>query len=528
MPTKDILQRYLDGDKNIVFEKGIFRDVTVNPTRIIAVINVYNEAKTIERAIESIYDHVDIIVICDGAYKQFPHDKPYSTDGTQDIVKKYSKVKLIETDRAWANQCVKRSAMFIGREGDYYCKLDGDEYVTNPELIRKAVDEKIDVGWAWVLSDLYHSPIMTARIFKHQNGIHYAGRHHWLYNGRNIFITSDQNMNPRFNHRDTPIRIMNCRHARADERKQEKHQFLHTRNIEELSFNKEGEVYGDYTRMIAHPRRASSKLRNPCFRIRHMDNPKYTLTLMFSRSWAVKRFFDNFRKLNFPQNIEAVVVVDSKDDNLRTSIYDWFVKDERFGEVKIYYTDNHKLDEFSNVNERRQRIIDNWHIIITEARGQYILGAEDDSLPMDKNSYISLLKRLHDKKADFVQGNIVGRWKSKMYPAWQVEEKEGKPYRVYTLPYQNTGVSEIQGCGWYCFVCHAEILVKYSMQLNNDLPLGPDLNFGYQLARNGYKLLHDWEVPVLHFGTDFELIPGQSTEVLKLIKDGNTWKNENE
>lgn len=495
--------------------------------KLVVGINVFNEAIHIMKAIESVVNIADEVRVYDGVYKDYPHDKPYSTDGTIEIVKelskKHSNIKLVEVKEAWESQIVKRNAMFDElEEGDYFLKLDGDEYIANPEEIRKHLD--CDVGWVWTFSNIYPSPYMTARIFKYQSGMHYAGRHHWLYNGNNVFITSDQRMNLRFKHKDTPIRLFNFRDSSTVKRLAGKEQFLKNRNPLELQYQREDQVYDKICgRLELHKRRAGSPSRKTTI-IREIDNPKYSFTAMISRPWAVSRYLEMVKQLELPKSIEAVIVVDSQVHSVRRRIYEYFEQDTRFAGVKIIYTDNPRLPENSQVSLRRQRIINNWHLILTEIRGEIVLGSEDDSLP-DRNAYIKLLDTMKKEKADFVQGNIIGRWGARICSAWRVKEKDGKPVAVWNEKEKDNGLTEIQGCGWYCFVTSADTLRKYAMCVDDLLPLGPDVRFGYQLYRNGYKLLHRWDVKVEHFGEDFSYYPGKvKTEQKMWIKESEVWR----
>ena len=164
-------------------------------SRLIVVINAFNEAKLIKKCIDSVIDVADEVRVYDGAYADYPHEKPYSTDGMLQIISEYpqSKVKLIVPKEAWKSQIDKRTAMFAGgKEGDYFLRLDGDEYILNPEVIREHMNA--DVGWVWTISNLYDKPYKTARLIKWREGLHFGGRHHWIYVDKE-FITSDQHMN---------------------------------------------------------------------------------------------------------------------------------------------------------------------------------------------------------------------------------------------------------------------------------------------------------------------------------------------
>jgi glycosyltransferase involved in cell wall biosynthesis len=493
--------------------------------RLIFLINAFNEAMHIDKCIKSVHDVADEIWLFDGAYKNYPHKHPHSTDGMLDIAKKYSKVKIYKVTTPYKDQLEKRTAMFKdGQEGDFFFKLDGDEYITNPEIIREYLTPEIDVGWVWTISNLYPKPIMTARIFKYQEGLHYAGRHHWIYNGKNEFVTSDQHMNPKFNHKTTQIRLFNFRDSSSTKRRRDKKQFLVNRNPKEASFKREDKVYPDkFTRLIQHPNRAGECTELLGFTIREGDRVKYTLSGMISREWALKKFFSNLAKMELPKDIEAVFVIDSKNSKIKFKVLRYFQGDKRFKTVKIFMTGRDKLPEFASVLERRQRIVDNWHIILTNMKGDILLASEDDSLPQS-DAYTRLLKVMEDEKADFVQGNIIGRWNAKICPAWRILEKKGSPYLVWNEKEQESGLTEIQGCGWYCFVSPADVVRKYQMYVDNITPLGPDLSFGYQLSKNGFKLLHCWDVKVEHFAEQFNLVIGRDeTEQKMWVKDGEKW-----
>jgi hypothetical protein len=158
-----------------------------------------------------------------------------------------------------------------------------------------------------------------------------------------------------------------------------------------------------------------------------------------------------------PEHTEVVCVVDTLDINTRQKVVDKLSQSEKFEGVKIIFTGKEKIAEFQNVSLRRQRIVDNWNMILAEARGKIMLGSEDDSLPQ-YDAYTKLLETMKKEKADFVQGNIIGRWYCKMCPAWKVLEKKGEPALVYNAAEKKEGVEEIQGVGWYCFVTPVDLI----------------------------------------------------------------------
>jgi glycosyltransferase involved in cell wall biosynthesis len=138
----------------------------------------YDEKDFIEACIEHLIDKVDRIVAVDGAYKKFPHDQPFSTDGTLEIINelqaKYpGRIEVIENDKAWDNEVDKRNAYLVGQDGDYYIAIDCDEMA---EGTFEGIESKDDWQLELFRMDGVH-PYLVYRIFKHRPGIRYFGCH---------------------------------------------------------------------------------------------------------------------------------------------------------------------------------------------------------------------------------------------------------------------------------------------------------------------------------------------------------------
>ena len=96
-------------------------------TRIVACMNIYNEASTLEKCLESITELVDEIIVVDGRYKDFPGEQVASDDGSLEIIKKFSNVKLIQCNEK-LTQAQKRSKYLeYLDDGDWALIMDGDE-----------------------------------------------------------------------------------------------------------------------------------------------------------------------------------------------------------------------------------------------------------------------------------------------------------------------------------------------------------------------------------------------------------------
>lgn len=100
---------------------------------IIAAVIVYNEEELLPGCLESLQGQVQRIVVADGAYEHYPHDKCYSTDKTCQIAECYG-AEWIDcprdeagSRRAWVDEVEKRNAYLVGQEGDWYLRIDADE-----------------------------------------------------------------------------------------------------------------------------------------------------------------------------------------------------------------------------------------------------------------------------------------------------------------------------------------------------------------------------------------------------------------
>ena len=91
---------------------------------------VYNNEPTIRRSLESIFPYVEKVIAVDGAYSNFPHEKPQSTDGTKELFHELCEDKLIWVDcegEPWPTQIGKRSE-YVKRvpDGRWFMVMDGD------------------------------------------------------------------------------------------------------------------------------------------------------------------------------------------------------------------------------------------------------------------------------------------------------------------------------------------------------------------------------------------------------------------
>lgn len=478
-----------------------------------ALINSYNDIETIEKCIKSLKGFE--VHVFDGKYKDFPGTNIHSSDGTRQLAKKLG--AIVHPAQPDETQCQKRTRMLsILEDGEYFLRIDADEVLLNPETLPKEFTK--DVYWAWEISTLYSEPFMKPRILKKIPGMHNAGKHHYFFDGKNNLITSDQNMGKGYTHEFIETRIYNMRHLRSEKRDVEKTRYYINRD--ELKYN-ENSTYKKHQDVLPQPFRAPKHRVQTT--VRKKGPADYTLSLLFTRPWAVDRYFANLDKTWLPDKTEIILIADTDDWKLYRKLFSNIMKRKnRFSQIKTYITKDSKAPERS-ASERRRRIARNMNIMLTEATGNIILGSEDDSLPERPDTYKVLVDDLNRENADFVQGTIVGRWEP-IIPAWHVEEKNGELVKIMTGE-KKTGLEEIQGCGWYGYAAKADVMRKYQMHIDYCHYVGPDFHFGYDMWKDGKKILHNHDVPFIHFGENFELRLDANTHVRAWQKFSDKWRS---
>ena len=155
---------------------------------IIACIVVYNEERMLPGCLESLRGQVERIVVVDGAFATFPlrNDRPYSTDATQEIVWCYGAEWIPcprDEDgraRAWHTEMEKRTAYFVGQEGDWYFHIDADE-----RLVGRLPDPKPRQHYA-LLINVAGRLVWVPRLWQHRGDMRYEGSHNAVWSAERL------------------------------------------------------------------------------------------------------------------------------------------------------------------------------------------------------------------------------------------------------------------------------------------------------------------------------------------------------
>lgn len=197
-----------------------------------------------------------------------------------------------------------------------------------------------------------------------------------------------------------------------------------------------------------------------------------------------------------------------------------------FSEATVIKTKNRSVHEH-NVNYRRLRITDVFKLAqknIPEGI-EYIFCLEDDSL-IGEDTLLNLINgyklyKWQGVNIGLFSGIQVGRWGIKMVGGWLADDVND-PKCLETIPYkQELNVEEVDASGFYCFITEARLFREANFCYNE---FGPDINFGLELRRKGYRNFIDRSIIAGHVAYPGVLVPDNDCKVVKYLKINNEWK----
>jgi len=152
---------------------------------IYACINVFEDAEWLKKCLTSLAGKVAGIIVVDGAYAGFPHEKPWSEDGTVEIAKAIADV-TVETMQAWLNEIVKRNQYLkYVPDGAWWLRIDADE-----ELVGDFTEPLQGDCYMldWQRTDDSDSGCPTYALFRKYPDSEYRGTHHAVWHDGQCII----------------------------------------------------------------------------------------------------------------------------------------------------------------------------------------------------------------------------------------------------------------------------------------------------------------------------------------------------
>lgn len=258
--------------------------------------------------------------------------------------------------------------------------------------------------------------------------------------------------------------------------------------------------------------------------IKFSHKPEYTLFVPFTRLWFVDRFLLNLERMELPwEAVDVLFYNDTNNAELQSKLLSWL---ERFKPIlngaRIYQSGNPPLGEFDVMQARRDRIVRvKQHSAKLIGNSKYVFCLEDDTIaPTDA------LERLEhyflaDPLTAVASGVQVGRWAYRIIGAWEISPLLD-PTNVRTVAYQGTGAQEVDGTGWFCYLTTTQLYKATKYRYEAEC-LGPDVCYGWDLKKNGYKVFLDWDVSCAHVAIDQTFYPDNSVGVAEWRKTDGIW-----
>lgn len=156
----------------------------------------------------------------------------------------------------------------------------------------------------------------------------------------------------------------------------------------------------------------------------------------------------------------------------------------------------------------------------------YVFSIEDDTIVPPHALSQLLMDYAAHPYAGFVQGVELGRWGVPYVGAWKADDPY-EPTKIESVmpPDVRDGTAEIDAGGFYCYLTKRETYVKHEYATFDNNTLGPDVNFGISLRREGYQNYVDWRVSCEHKtrGGGSVSLGNTTPRLVSMVKHGERW-----
>ena len=201
---------------------------------VIGCVVAFQEEAMLAGCLESLQGQVSEIVVVDGAYAHFPYEEPVSTDATREIAEAYGATWILPPEdaegypMAWADQMAKRSAYFVGDEGDWYFHIDADERVMG---CLPVPEDGQHYAFQIFTRDLRNT--WVPRLWQHRGRMRYEGSHNAVWSDdRLIHLKGAVHVEP------DDCRFLHLSHLRHEDRQMAKREYYGWKRPAEADFRR--------------------------------------------------------------------------------------------------------------------------------------------------------------------------------------------------------------------------------------------------------------------------------------------------
>lgn len=219
-----------------------------------------------------------------------------------------------------------------------------------------------------------------------------------------------------------------------------------------------------------------------------------------SRKTFLQKLFARLDLLECPPDTNLLCYVDG--DLELYGIVRNYVMNSKFKERLCVYRKRGQAGT-SSVRQRRQRISD-IHNEIKKLinKCDFVFIIEDDTI-VPTYALTRLLRVFSEHPyAGFVSGLELGRWGFTHIGAWKVDDA----YQVNKISSikESEGIEEVDAAGFYCCLIRRENYLDHFFKPFEDV-LGPDVNFGIEMRKQGLKNYVDHSVRCAHLNLKGEI-----------------------
>jgi len=258
-----------------------------------------------------------------------------------------------------------------------------------------------------------------------------------------------------------------------------------------------------------------------------MSRTKVTIVLPISRADYLAQVFAYLELMDCDAgNTNLIAIVDGSNElyvDARNR-----VEMSKFAERLCVKYDDPGVYNKNDILDRRERISDIHNTVKTYiGECDYIFGVEDDTL-VPKHALQQLLKGyVLYPYAGFIEGVELGRWSTYYVGAWKVDDVYNPTNIKSQLPPDSQyTIQEIDSGGFYCFLTKRDNYINHTFKTFNNNTLGPDVDFGISLRRQGFSNYIDWGVSCIHRNRTQNISLAKDTpETVEFFKNGEFWEH---
>lgn len=243
-----------------------------------------------------------------------------------------------------------------------------------------------------------------------------------------------------------------------------------------------------------------------------------TAVCLLSRETRVVAVIDQLNNLlTGNHKYKCVLVVDNK------NIHESVIRSRLRIENTLFYTGSYGPPE-GHLTERRERIVYciNRAKEFVDPNCDLIFMIEDDTEahPDALNELIENYSNLQEfpelGPVGIVSGVQAGRHGFKMIGAWKGNDKQ-----MSTVPYNGHDILEqVDATGFYFLVTPTKAFLETEIKHNF---FGPDVNYGLDLTKKGYRNFINWHVVAKHITFRGVIVPDEKCVVLNYYNLNGKW-----